>query len=103
MVYYKTKIPIWAVLGGGGLHRKLLVYFMAIWSISRLLVILSAILVYFTVNWYIFPPFGTYVVLRLIWQPWLQPRRPEYFFNAYKDAQNVAQPIFVKYNTSTFL
>jgi hypothetical protein len=41
------------------LHRKMLVYFMAIWSISRLSGIPYGILEYFMVIWYIFPRFGT--------------------------------------------
>jgi hypothetical protein len=50
-----TKNPIL-----GKFWRALLVYFIAIWSILRLLGILCGPLVYFVAIWYILWPFGTF-------------------------------------------
>jgi hypothetical protein len=70
MVYYQTKNTnlgkFWRVL-----HRKMLVSFMAIWSISWLLGIFYGNLVYFTARWYILRQFGIFygnlVYLSAIW------------------------------------
>jgi hypothetical protein len=57
MAYFQTKNPnlakFWRVL-----QWKMLVNYMAIWSIVRLLGIFCGHLVYFMVIWYIFPRFG---------------------------------------------
>jgi hypothetical protein len=57
MAYFQTKNPnlgkLWRAL-----QWKMLVYFMAIWSILWLVGICCGQLVYFKVVWYIFPHFG---------------------------------------------
>jgi hypothetical protein len=54
MAYFQTKNPN-LVKFLRVLKWKMLVYFMAIWSIFRSFGIFCGHLVYFTVNWYIFP------------------------------------------------
>jgi hypothetical protein len=57
MVCFQTKNTdlgkFWRVL-----QRKMLVYFVSIWSILRALEIFFGHVVYFVVIWYIFPRFG---------------------------------------------
>jgi hypothetical protein len=57
MVYFQTKIPIlgkfWMVL-----EWKVLVYFMALWSVLRTFGIFHGHSVYFGYVWYIFSRFG---------------------------------------------
>jgi hypothetical protein len=81
MSYFQAKNPslgkFWREL-----QWKMLVYFMAIWSILQPFGIFCGHLVYFTAIWSILWPFGNfygylvyfstfwYVVPRKIWQPW---------------------------------
>jgi hypothetical protein len=69
MVCFQTKNPnlgkFWRFL-----QWKTLVYFMTIRCILPLSEKFNGHLVYFVVNWYIFPRFGITYVPRKIWQPW---------------------------------
>jgi hypothetical protein len=59
MAYFRTKNPnlgkFWM-----DLQWKMLVYFIAIWSILRLFVLFYGCLVYFVAIWYIFLLFGIF-------------------------------------------
>jgi hypothetical protein len=57
MVCFQTKNPNFGKFFGV-LQRKILVYFMTIWSILRPLEMFYGHLVYFVVIWYISPRFG---------------------------------------------
>jgi hypothetical protein len=67
MAYFQTQNPnlgrFWRAL-----QWKMLMYFMAYWSIEGPFVILCGQLLNFVAIWYIFPFW--YVVRRKIWQPW---------------------------------
>jgi hypothetical protein len=56
---FKPKIPIW-VNFGGVLQLKMLVYFVAIWSILQPFGVFCGYLVYFIAIWYILWIFGIF-------------------------------------------
>jgi hypothetical protein len=76
---FRPNIPIWVFLGA--FERKMLVYFMTIWSSKRPFLIFCGHLVKLVVIWLNFSRFGMFGP-RKIWQPWsdLKALAPKTYF-----------------------